>query len=115
MNVWLKVCPPARYDCPPLEESNLPSGVPLLPDVIVCIVVSLLVHVTVSPTWALIGLGAKALSVLVEEPVVMSAVTVAAKAGVSVDSGASTAAITAASPTATAILEFIDYRQDFKP
>jgi hypothetical protein len=62
-----------------------------------------------------IGLGAYASVVLLDEPVVMSAVTSAAKAGVSVDIGASTAARTAASPTATAILESIDYRQDFKP
>ena len=113
--MWLNV-PPAIINGVKLgEESNLPSGVEPEPEVTVCGCESLLVHVTVSPTWALIGLGAKALSVLLDEPGVMSAVTVAANAGVSVDSGASNAATTAASPTATAILELIGYRQDFKP
>lgn len=74
-----------------------------MPDVIVWGVESLFVHVTVSPTAAFIGFGSMAVSVLLDEPGVMSAVIVAAKAGVSVDSGASTAARIAASPTATAI------------
>jgi hypothetical protein len=52
---------------------------------------------------------------LLDEADVTSAAIVAAKAGASVDIGTSTAAITATSPTATAILEFIGYGQDFKP
>lgn len=48
-----------------------------MPDVTVCDVESWLVHVTVSPTLISIGLGAKAVSVKLDEPDVMSAVTVA--------------------------------------
>jgi hypothetical protein len=50
-----------------------------------------------------------ALLVLVDASSVMSTATSAANAGVGVDTGASITARTAASPTATAIFEFIDY------
>ncbi len=51
-----------------------------MPDVTVCGVESLLVHVTVSPTLISIGFGAYASVVSLDESGVMSAVTVAAKA-----------------------------------
>lgn len=66
-----------------------------------------MVHVTVSPTLIWSGFGEYASVVKLDEPDFISAATSAAKAGVSVDIGASTAAIAATSPTATAILEFI--------
>ena len=68
-----------------------------------------------SPTLAFTGLGENASVVLLDEPGVISTATLAAKAGVGVDIDVSIAARTAASPTATAILEFIIYEQDFKP
>ena len=51
-----------------------------MPDVTVCGVESLLVHVTVSPTLISIGFGSYESVVKLDEPGVMSAVTVAAKA-----------------------------------
>ena len=51
-----------------------------MPDVTVCGVESLLVHVTVSPTLISIGFGAYESVVMLDEPTIISAVTVAAKA-----------------------------------
>jgi hypothetical protein len=50
VNVWLNVCPGASGGLKFGEESNLPSGCPLTPDMTVCDCVSSFVHVTVSPT-----------------------------------------------------------------
>jgi hypothetical protein len=66
----------------------------------------------VSPTLAFIGFGENAWSALVAAPDVIVAGTVAAKAGAN-EVDTSIVASNAASPTATAIFEFIIYRQDF--
>lgn len=111
-NVWLNVCPGAHRGLKFGEESNalpLSGSSGPVPDVTVCAVESLLVHVTVSPTLMFIGLGSKASVVLLDEPGVAIACTSAAKAGVNVDICPSTTARTAANPTATAILELINY------
>src|SRR5437868_7209275 len=90
------------------EELNLPSGFAFVPDVTVCGCESLFVQVTVSPTLAFIGLGENASVVLLAAPDTMLTATSAAKAGDS-ETGTSITASTAASPTATAIFEFISY------
>jgi hypothetical protein len=107
----VKLCDLPLISTDPLADGspNRPVGVASSPDVALCAAASWLVHITVSPTLISTGLGEYALLVLVDASSVMSTATSAANAGVGVDTGASITARTAASPTATAIFEFIDY------
>lgn len=66
--MWLNVCPGFISGLRLGDESNLPSGCPLEPDVTVCGVESSLVQVTVSPTLASTGFGSNESVVLLDEP-----------------------------------------------
>lgn len=91
----------------PASPLNLPSGLLLVPDVTVCIDVSLFVHMTVSPTCASAGFGENASIVLDDAPGIMSILTVAAKAAWLVVVKASTAAAKIAATPAAAKVVFL--------